>query len=138
MCDFKSTKPWRKISAFTEAKEKQGSKRIILLGSTKCGKSALLCRFLRDVFLEEYKPTIEDLHSKRHMYKGFLLNLEIVDMCGPYMFPFMRDMRIKSADVAMVLYEIGKESSMEEAGNVLSKIKELFEVRFFDVMQIQC
>ena len=56
---------------------------------------------------------------------GFLLNLEIVDMCGPYMFPFMRDMRIKSADVAMVFYEIGKESSMQEAANVLEKIKQL-------------
>ena len=70
MCS-KATGPWRKISAFTEAKEKQGSKRIILLGSTKCGKTAFLCRFLKDLFLEDtYSPTIEDLHSKRHIYKG--------------------------------------------------------------------
>lgn len=115
----------RRSSAFTTAKTKQNTKNIIILGSTKCGKTALVHRFLHNSFLDEYKPTVEDYHKKQFEFNGYRVHLEIVDMCGPFIFPVMLDINIKSAHMALLLYEINNENSLKEASNILLKINEL-------------
>merc|ERR1711894_460892 len=93
----------RRSSNLSATVEKREARKIIIVGSTRCGKTALVQRFLNNFFPEDYIPTVEDFYSRDHKFKDTLLNIEIIDMCGPNMFPLMRDMNIKSASVAMLV-----------------------------------
>ena len=79
---------------------------------------------MNNFFPEEHEETIENFHVIDHKYKGYVLHLEIIDMCGSYVFPVMRDFNIRHAGIAFLLYEIGNEASMQEASDLLLKIKE--------------
>lgn len=115
----------RRSSNLSNTTEKREARKIIIAGSTRCGKTALVQRFLNGFFSQNYIPTVEDFYSRDHRFKDNLLNIEIVDMCGPNMFPLMRDMHIQTASVAMLIYEIDNKTSIQEAADVLTKIKEL-------------
>ncbi|KAF9212004.1 Ras GTPase, partial [Podila verticillata] len=55
---------------------------IVLIGDGAVGKSAMALRFLRDQFLDEYDPTIEDSYCKHVEVDGQEYTLEITDTAG--------------------------------------------------------
>lgn len=68
--------------------------RMVILGSTKVGKSAIVSRFLNGRFDEQYTPTIEDFHRKVYSIKGDVYQLDILDTSGNHPFPAMRRLSI--------------------------------------------
>lgn len=68
--------------------------RMVILGSTKVGKTAIVSRFLNGRFDEQYTPTIEDFHRKLYSIKGDVYQLDILDTSGNHPFPAMRRLSI--------------------------------------------
>ena len=117
-----TTRPQR---AGTVNIQKRQPKRIVLIGSTKCGKTSLIKRYLNNTFDEEYQPTIEECYNHQCTYKGVVWNLDIIDSCGPFMFPVMRDFNIKGAHILLLVYEIGKENSIQEIVRVWDQVRQV-------------
>ena len=68
--------------------------RMVILGSTKVGKTAIVSRFLNGRFEDQYTPTIEDFHRKLYSIKGDVYQLDILDTSGNHPFPAMRRLSI--------------------------------------------
>lgn len=102
----------RRSSAHTKAIKSQKLRKIVVLGSTKSGKTSLIKQFLDNTFDETYTPTVEESYNRDYKYLGYNLNLNIVDTCCPFMFPVMRDLCVKEADVVMIVYEINNKESI--------------------------
>ena len=64
--------------------------RLVILGSTTVGKTAIVTRFLEDRFEVKYTPTIEDFHRKVYRIRGEAYRLDILDTSGNNPFPAMR------------------------------------------------
>lgn len=114
-----------RTSAQSTAKRQRKTRKVVVLGSTKCGKSAFVKRLLDNSFAESYIPTIEDCTNRDYRYKGFNLNIDFIDTSGPFLFPAMRDLNIKRADILLLLYEVNNKPSLKEAGKCYEKICEL-------------
>lgn len=110
--------------AITKANATRCARKVVILGSRKSGKTALLKRFLTNEYDDDYYPTVEECYKHNYSYKGFNLNLDIIDMCGPFMFPVMRDLNLKSAHVILLVYEIGDIESIQEAVSAYKNIIE--------------
>lgn len=72
--------------------------RMVILGSTKVGKTAIISRFLNERFDEQYTPTIEDFHRKFYSIRGDIYQLDILDTSGNHPFPAMRRLSILTGE----------------------------------------
>ncbi|XP_064350933.1 dexamethasone-induced Ras-related protein 1 isoform X2 [Camelus dromedarius] len=68
--------------------------RMVVLGSSKVGKTAIVSRFLTGRFEDTYTPTIEDFHRKFYSIRGEIYQLDILDTSGNHPFPAMRRLSI--------------------------------------------
>ncbi|XP_077172727.1 dexamethasone-induced Ras-related protein 1 isoform X2 [Paroedura picta] len=68
--------------------------RMVILGSSKVGKTAIVSRFLTGRFDDQYTPTIEDFHRKFYSIRGEVYQLDILDTSGNHPFPAMRRLSI--------------------------------------------
>jgi len=64
--------------------------RLVLLGSSKVGKTALVTRFLDNRYDDKYTPTIENFHRKIYNIRGESYRLDLLDTSGNNPFPAMR------------------------------------------------
>eukprot|EP00070_Physeter_catodon_P046977 XP_028353871.1 dexamethasone-induced Ras-related protein 1 [Physeter catodon] len=72
--------------------------RMVVLGSSKVGKTAIVSRFLTGRFEDAYTPTIEDFHRKFYCIRGEIYQLDILDTSGNHPFPAMRRLSILTDD----------------------------------------
>jgi len=72
----------------------ENCKRIVVLGAPRVGKTSILRRYLRDGFVEEYKPTSEDFHRKLFRIRGETYQIDILDASGERSFPAKRRLSI--------------------------------------------
>ena len=68
--------------------------RMVIMGSTKVWKTAIISRFLNERFDDQYTPTIEDFHRKFYSIRGDVYQLDILDTSGNHPFPAMRRLSI--------------------------------------------
>ena len=50
-------------------------RKVLLLGGVSVGKSALMTRFLEDIFLEFYEPTLQHTQKKVIHFKNIAFNI---------------------------------------------------------------
>lgn len=81
--------------------------RMVILGSTKVGKSAIVSRFLSGRFDDQYTPTIEDFHRKLYSIRGDVYQLDILDTSGNHPFPAMRRLSILTGKYPIPVYSFG-------------------------------
>ncbi|XP_044289802.1 dexamethasone-induced Ras-related protein 1 isoform X2 [Varanus komodoensis] len=79
--------------------------RMVVLGSSKVGKTAIVSRFLTGRFDDQYTPTIEDFHRKFYSIRGEVYQLDILDTSGNHPFPAMRRLSILTGERHKVLPE---------------------------------
>lgn len=72
----------------------QNSKRIVVLGAPRVGKTSILRRYLRDGFVEEYSPTSEDFLRKLFRIRGEAYQIDILDASKERDFPAKRRLSI--------------------------------------------
>ena len=97
--------------------------RVVVLGSSGVGKSALTLQFVQNVFVERYDPTIEDSYRKELNDQG--ISLEILDTAGSEQFASMRDLYIRNGDGFMLVFSQTNPDSVEDLSPLISQIIKL-------------
>ncbi|KAM9462645.1 dexamethasone-induced Ras-related protein 1 [Clarias gariepinus] len=98
--------------------------RMVILGSTKVGKSAIVSRFLSGRFEDQYTPTIEDFHRKLYSIRGDVYQLDILDTSGNHPFPAMRRLSILTGDVFVLVFSLDNRESFNEVQRLKRQIYE--------------
>ncbi|KAF0288361.1 GTP-binding protein Rhes [Amphibalanus amphitrite] len=107
-----------------EEEKKEQKYRVVVMGSARVGKTALISQFLYDTFTPRYVKTVEDLHNGEYEVHGRTLKLEILDTSGSYQFPAMRKLSIRTADGFVLVYAIDDEDSFEQVRQLREEILE--------------
>ncbi|CAG5928937.1 unnamed protein product [Menidia menidia] len=92
----------------------QNSKRIVVLGAPRVGKTSILRRYLRDGFVEEYNPTSEDFLRKLFRIRGETYQIDILDASRERDFPAKRRLSILTGDIFLLVFSLDDRSSFEE------------------------
>ncbi|KAL2101323.1 hypothetical protein ACEWY4_003084 [Coilia grayii] len=98
--------------------------RMVILGSTKVGKTAIISRFLNERFDDQYTPTIEDFHRKFYSIRGDVYQLDILDTSGNHPFPAMRRLSILTGDVFILVFSLDNRDSFQEVQRLKRQILE--------------
>lgn len=96
--------------------------KIIIMGSCRVGKSALTLRFIHDIFLEKYDPTIEDSYRTTINLDNDNYIIEILDTAGTEEFMCMRDLCIKDGHGFVLVYSIDSYSTLFDLYNLNDQI----------------
>ncbi|XP_052791169.1 GTP-binding protein Rhes-like isoform X2 [Mya arenaria] len=102
----------------------ENCRRLVILGSRKVGKTAIVSRFLNYKFDEKYTPTIEDFHRKIYKIKGKAYRLDILDSSGNHPFPAIRRLSFITGDLFILVFSINSRESFEEVTRLRNQIIE--------------
>lgn len=86
---------------------------IAVLGAGSVGKSALTLRFVRDFFIKDWDPTIEDAYRKTVTVDDSTCQLEILDTAGQDDFESLRPQWMMDKDGYIFVYAMDREGSAE-------------------------
>ncbi|CAN9509979.1 unnamed protein product [Ophioblennius macclurei] len=92
----------------------QNSKRLVVLGAPRVGKTSILRRYLRDGFVEDYSPTSEDFLRKLFRIRGETYQIDILDASREREFPAKRRLSILTGDIFLLVFSLDDRSSFEE------------------------
>ncbi|KAH7912303.1 small GTPase superfamily [Hygrophoropsis aurantiaca] len=95
---------------------------VIVLGAGGVGKSALTVRFVQDVFLETYDPTIEEAYRRVIEADGVTASLEVLDTAGAEQFTGLNEIYIKSGGGFVLVFSLTQEASLREIDNLRQQI----------------
>ncbi|KAF8651002.1 hypothetical protein AX16_004988 [Volvariella volvacea WC 439] len=95
---------------------------IVILGAGGVGKSALTVRFIRNVFLEDYNPTIEEEYRRNITLDGETSSLEIMDTAGAEQFMSLNEVYIKAGHGFILVFSLTQEASLKELENLRQQI----------------
>jgi len=101
--------------------------KLVVMGTGGVGKSALTIRMVRDKFLADYDPTIEDTYRKHIVVDDKTTLLSILDTAGQDEFKCMRDQWISDGDGFVLVYSIISDTSLKEMKQVYNHIERLKE-----------
>jgi len=96
--------------------------KVVVLGSGGVGKSCITVRFVQDVFVEKYDPTIEDSYRKNVEVDSETYLLEILDTAGTEQFSSMRDLYMKNGMGFILVYSIISISSFSDLEDIRDNI----------------
>lgn len=102
----------------------QNCQRMVVLGSAKVGKTAVVRRFLSNCFDDKYTPTIEDFHRKVYRIRGESYRLDILDTSGNNPFPAMKRLSLLTGDLFILVYSVDSRESFDEVKRLLVEIYE--------------
>jgi len=87
---------------------------VSVLGCGGVGKSALTLRFVRDFFVKDWDPTIEDAYRKTVEVDGQLCILEVLDTAGQDDFECLRAQWMMDKDGYFLIYSADSLVSLQE------------------------
>ncbi|OQR95716.1 ras [Thraustotheca clavata] len=87
---------------------------VSVLGSGGVGKSALTLRFVKDYFVRDWDPTIEDAYRKTLEVQDQLCMLEILDTAGQDDFESLRAQWMMDKDGYIFVYAMDSRTSLHE------------------------
>ncbi|KAM6504383.1 Small GTPase superfamily [Amanita muscaria] len=91
---------------------------VLILGAGGVGKSALAVRFVRDTFLENYDPTIEERYRRRTTVDDETSLLDILDTAGADQFVSSNELSIRSSHGFVLVFSLTQEASLKEVDNL--------------------
>ncbi|XP_077978047.1 uncharacterized protein LOC144433595 [Glandiceps talaboti] len=92
--------------------------KIVLVGDSRCGKSALLNVLVKEYFPEVYSPTIFDNYSMSLEVEKYRIHIGLWDTSGCDQYDTVRPLAYMECDCAIICYEISQPESLD---NVLTK-----------------
>ncbi|KAH8117724.1 small GTPase superfamily [Phellopilus nigrolimitatus] len=96
--------------------------RAVVLGAGGVGKSALTCRFVKDVFVDGYDPTIEEEYSRVFNVDGEWSKLEVLDTAGAEQFTAFNEVYIKSGMGFILVFSLTQKTTLREVDNLRQQI----------------
>ncbi|XP_072319006.1 GTP-binding protein Rhes [Eucyclogobius newberryi] len=106
----------------TDKTKPRNCKRIVVLGAPKVGKTSILRRYLRDGFVDEYKPTTEDFLRKLFHIRRETYQIDILDASKERDFPAKRRLSILTGDIFLLVFSVDDRSSFEEVCSLRTEI----------------
>jgi GTPase KRas protein len=100
--------------------------KIILVGSCRAGKTALVIRFVQGVFVQEYDTTIENNYRKYLELDGMAALAECFDFSGDEIYAPVQDTYIRTAEGFLLVYSVTDKASFE---NCLDLYKQILRAR---------
>ncbi|THV02770.1 hypothetical protein K435DRAFT_572900, partial [Dendrothele bispora CBS 962.96] len=95
---------------------------VVVLGAGGVGKSALTVRFVRDVFVENYDPTIEEEYRRTVTVDNERSSLEVLDTAGAEQFTTLNEVYIKAGKGFVLVFSLTQEASLKEVDHLRKQI----------------
>lgn len=93
----------------------QQQQRVVVMGTARVGKSAIISQFLYERWPSRYRQTVEELHrGEFSLPDGAALTLDILDTAGALHFPAMRALSIATAHAFLLVYAVDDAASWDE------------------------
>ena len=118
------------VGSNTSQTEKQIEVKLVILGKSLVGKSALTYRFINDQFPKEHDTTIEDQYKINMSIDGYNCLLEILDTAGQDDYQSMIETWINFGSGFLLVYSI---DDMESFTEVKKKYDKLSAVKGKDI-----
>uniref|UniRef100_A0A6B2LKS8 Uncharacterized protein n=1 Tax=Arcella intermedia TaxID=1963864 RepID=A0A6B2LKS8_9EUKA len=100
----------------------QKQRKVALMGSRAVGKSTVTVRFVDDLFVESYNPTIENTFHKVIKFRGEEFNTEIVDTAGQDEYSIFQRQYSVGIHGYILVYSVTSKSSFEMVKVINDKI----------------
>ncbi|XP_068116840.1 ras-related and estrogen-regulated growth inhibitor-like isoform X1 [Hyperolius riggenbachi] len=88
--------------------------RIVVLGQSAVGKTAMTVRFITKRFIGEYDPTLETIYRHTGVIDGEFVHFEILDTAGQEEDSLQLQEKIKWGDSFVVVYSVTDRCSFDE------------------------
>jgi len=98
---------------------------IVLVGAGGVGKSATTITYVRDVWVSDYDPTIEDSHRKQVTIDGEDSLLHILDTAGQEEYLSMQDQWYRDGEGFLLMYSIASKKSFSEIARKRDRIRKI-------------
>ncbi|KAJ3332757.1 Ras GTPase [Blyttiomyces sp. JEL0837] len=95
---------------------------LIVVGSGGVGKSCITVRFLKDEFMSEYDPTIEELYRKNITVDGMGCIVHITDTAGQHEYTSLRDQHLASGKGFLLVFALNEKGTFEEMKQLRERI----------------
>ena len=99
--------------------------KVVLVGDTAVGKSAMITSYLNNQFSDEYEPTVLDVYKGTKNVKKKQYEIEIHDTSGDEHLGVNRRVQYKDADCFMICVAANQPSSFEHISMWKHEIQEI-------------
>ncbi|XP_014218581.1 GTPase HRas [Copidosoma floridanum] len=97
--------------------------KVVIVGNGGVGKTAITIQMVRNLFEEEYDPTIEDTYKKQVVVDDEMCLLDILDTAGQEDFVSMGDQYFRTGEGFVIVFAIDSATSFDEVKRYLSTIR---------------
>ncbi|KAJ9443900.1 Ras-related protein Rap-1 [Diplonema papillatum] len=87
--------------------------KLVVLGDGGVGKSAISVKFVQDIFVLVYDPSISDVYKKQETIDGETVILEVVDTAGQEEYAAMRAPHYQKGEGFIAVYSIADRGSFQ-------------------------
>ena len=108
--------------------------KIVVLGESKVGKSALIFRYLKGKFPKEHDPTVEDIYKVEK--EDLKYDVEILDTSGEKDYQNMIENWINDGNCFILVYSIDDENSFKELDAKYEKICQIKKNEIFSIILV--
>jgi len=96
--------------------------KLVVLGSGGVGKSAISIQFVRNQFVKDYNPTIEESYRKQVTIDNLTCMLDILDTAGQEEFGALRHQYMRQGQGFLLVYSVTDRSSFEEIQSFYNEV----------------
>uniref|UniRef100_A0A4X2L4U4 small monomeric GTPase n=1 Tax=Vombatus ursinus TaxID=29139 RepID=A0A4X2L4U4_VOMUR len=97
--------------------------KVVLMGTSCVGKSALAVQLIRNRFEDVYDPTIEDSYRGQIVVDGEPCQLDILDTTGVEQYYFLRDQFMHWGEGFLCVYAVDDFYSLEYANTLWDQVR---------------
>ncbi|KAH9848434.1 ras-domain-containing protein [Lenzites betulinus] len=94
----------------------------VVLGAGGVGKSALVMRYGKNVFLDQYNPTIEEEYQVTVEYEGKRSHLQIIDTAGVEQFTGLNESYIEDGQGFVLVFSLTQETTLKDVDHIRQQI----------------
>ncbi|GAA5915335.1 hypothetical protein JCM8208_001701 [Rhodotorula glutinis] len=101
--------------------------KVVMMGGGGVGKSALTVRFIHQIFVSAYDPTIEDSYRRNLNVDGITVALEVLDTAGTEQFMSLSSLYVRSGDGFLLVFSLTSLDSVAELHTIWEQIQRIKE-----------
>jgi small GTP-binding protein len=99
----------------------------VMLGSAGVGKSAITLRYIRNLFVDDYDPTIEDFYKHTAMVRGQTQNVSILDTAGMEDYDPLVEEWIDQKQGIFFIFSLELEDSIKKIEDYYQKVNHKYQ-----------
>lgn len=122
--------------SMSATKNAESTYRIVIMGSTGVGKSAITFRYTKKKFLSDYVPTIEDEHKTRVEIDNKLREISILDTAGSEQFIALRSNWMTKREAFILVFSIDSPNSFSELNNFFDQLVLVYPKRQYPIVLV--